>query len=150
MTDMLCRSIQEIENYHAHIYFDGVTEREHMLWLRDQLAQRFSVQLVDPIEQPVGMHPRPMLVVAFMPDQFSRLVPWLMLNRQELSVLIHPNTDNPLADHVSQAAWLGTPLLFPPNDQLPEGWRQPTSLKALGRAQPAVLVNTQPLASAVI
>lgn len=138
------RSIRDIENWHAHIYYDGAEQRAAMLALRARIAERFAVQLVEPIETSTGTHPLPMLVVAFNPDLFDRLVPWLMLNRMGLSILLHPNTDNPLHDHVSQAAWIGPQLRMKPNEELPEERRQVTSLKAVGRAQPAVKINTTP------
>jgi aromatic ring-cleaving dioxygenase len=61
-------------------------------------------------DQPVGPHPVPMYQVAFAVDEFARLVPWLMLNRGELSVLVHPLTGDDYADHAQFALWLGTPL----------------------------------------
>jgi DOPA 4,5-dioxygenase len=48
--------------------------------------------------------------VAFAVEEFSRLVPWLMLNRQGLDVLVHPLTDDSVADHTQFALWLGSPL----------------------------------------
>ena len=38
------------------------------------------------------------------------LVPWLMLNREELDVLVHPLTEDGVADHTRFALWLGSPL----------------------------------------
>ena len=60
--------------------------------------------------QPVGPHPKPMYQVAFAPDQLAAVVPWLMLNRAGLSILVHPNTDDPVADHEASPLWLGEPL----------------------------------------
>jgi DOPA 4,5-dioxygenase len=34
-------------------------------------------------------------------------LPWLMLNRDGLTVLLHPGTGNDYADHTAHAAWLG-------------------------------------------
>jgi DOPA 4,5-dioxygenase len=48
-----------------------------------------------------------MYQLAFLPEEFPRLVPWLMVNRRGLAVLIHPNTGRPKADHLSHALWLG-------------------------------------------
>ena len=33
-----------------------------------------------------------------------------MLNRDGLNILVHPLTDDSVADHTRFAAWLGTPL----------------------------------------
>ena len=37
-------------------------------------------------------------------------VPWLMLNRDDLVVLIHPETGDDLTDHTAHAAWFGADL----------------------------------------
>lgn len=138
------RPVGEIENYHAHIYFEGDTGRPAIDVLRDRIAERFSVQILGMIEKSIGLHPSPMLVVAFMPEVFDRLVPWLMLNNNGLSILVHPNTDNALGDHLDNAIWIGPPLAFRPVEDIPAEVRPATSLKALGRSHPAVTVNTSP------
>jgi aromatic ring-cleaving dioxygenase len=48
--------------------------------------------------------------VAFGGEELSSLVPWLMLNRDGLNILVHPLTDDSVADHTRFAAWLGTPF----------------------------------------
>jgi aromatic ring-cleaving dioxygenase len=40
------------------------------------------------------------------------IVPWLMLNRQGLDVLVHPLTDNSYDDHSRFAVWLGGQVLL--------------------------------------
>lgn len=98
-----------ISSYHAHIYFDpgtrAVAER-----IRTRIAELFSVRLGRWHDVPVGPHPQAMYQVAFLPQVFPAFVPWLMLNRAGLDVLIHPNTGAPRDDHLVHAAWLGTPL----------------------------------------
>ena len=138
------RPIREIESYHAHIYFDGPGQRERMQLLRSRIAERFRVQITDVIEESMGVHPKPMVVVAFPPDLFGALVPWLMLNRLGLPILLHPNTDNALHDHLVQAAWLGGELKLKSNAELPEARQLATSLKARGLSQPPVVTNTAP------
>ena len=51
-----------------------------------------------------------MYQVAFTVDEFALLVPWLMLNRDRLSVLVHPLSGDSVADHTRFAMWLGSPL----------------------------------------
>ena len=51
-----------------------------------------------------------MYQVAFTPDLLSRILPWLMLNREGLPVLLHPSTGDDCADHTDHAAWLGEKL----------------------------------------
>ena len=59
---------------------------------------------------PVGPHPKSQYQVAFAPDTFSKIVPWLMLNRRGLTVVVHPNTDNAVEDHDINPIWLGCKL----------------------------------------
>lgn len=82
---------ERITGYHAHIYYDAVT-RPLAERLRQAIGGRFAAQLGRWHDQPVGPHPVAMYQVAFPVDEFPRLVPWLMLNRRELSVLVHPLT----------------------------------------------------------
>lgn len=66
-------------------------------------------------EKPVGPHPYPMFEVnLFTPAQFGAFIPWLVIHRGQLSVLVHPNTDEPgshwgneLRNHTARATWLG-------------------------------------------
>ncbi len=44
----------------------------------------------------VGPHRQSMYQVAFAREEFPRLVPWLMLNREGLSILVHPLTGDEL------------------------------------------------------
>jgi len=78
--------------------------------VRQGLGDCFEVQLGRWHDQLVGPHTRSMYQVAFAINQFDRLVPWLLLNRQGLAVLVHPNTGNAIADHTDHALWLGEKL----------------------------------------
>ena len=51
-----------------------------------------------------------MYQVEFLPKEFAAIVPWLMLNRDGLDVLVHPSTGNGYEDHMIRALWLGTKL----------------------------------------
>ena len=99
--------LDTIHSYHAHIYFDGPDQRSIAETLREEIAQRFSVVLGRWHDKLVGPHTRPMYQVAFQPAEFARFVPWLMVNRRGLAVLVHPNTGRPRADHLEHALWLG-------------------------------------------
>jgi aromatic ring-cleaving dioxygenase len=101
--------IASIHSWHAHIYFDPAT-RAQAARLRERIAERFSVQLGRWHEVPVGPHTQAMYQVAFATDRFARFVPWLMLNRDGLAVLVHPNTLAPRDDHLVHALWLGRML----------------------------------------
>jgi DOPA 4,5-dioxygenase len=82
-----------IQGYHAHIYYDAET-RPIAERLREAIGNRFGVELGRWRDEPVGPHPVPMYQAAFPAAEFPRIVPWLMLNRGALSVLVHPQTED--------------------------------------------------------
>ena len=102
--------LSRVLSYHAHVYYDPAHTRAVAEALRQQIAERFSVQLGRWHDVPVGPHTAAMYQVAFEVAQFATLVPWLMLNRKGLDVLVHPNTLAPRDDHLVHALWLGRPL----------------------------------------
>jgi DOPA 4,5-dioxygenase len=112
--------IKEITTYHAHIYFKDAAERAAAMVVREQIAERFAVRMGRVHEQPVGPHELPMYQVAFAPAGFAGLVPWLMLNRAGLTILVHPNTGNARRDHLVNACWLGAVLRIMRPELLPE------------------------------
>jgi DOPA 4,5-dioxygenase len=99
----------QIKGYHAHIYYAPET-REVAERLRAGIGERFQARLGSWHDEPVGPHPVAMYQVAFAGEEFPTLVPWLMLNREGLDVLVHPLTDDSVADHTRFALWLGTTL----------------------------------------
>ena len=99
-----------IPSYHAHVYYDDDASRTTAAWLREAIAERFEVRLGRWRDEPVGPHPEPMYQVAFDAALFPDLVPWLMLNRRGLTVFVHPETGDDLADHRDHATWMGRML----------------------------------------
>lgn len=95
-----------IEGYHAHVYYDPTT-RAKAERVRAGIAERFTTRLGNWHDEPVGPHPVSMYQVAFANEELARLLPWLMLNRDGLTVLVHPLAGDSLADHTRFALWLG-------------------------------------------
>ncbi len=51
-----------------------------------------------------------MYQIAFPPLLLASFLPWLMLNRDGLSILLHPGTGDAYANHIDHAVWLGSVL----------------------------------------
>jgi aromatic ring-cleaving dioxygenase len=98
-----------IKDWHAHIYYTPGT-RGHAAALREWVEKKFTVRMGRWHEEKVGPHPQAMFQIAFEIDQFAKLVPFLALNRQDLTVLVHPNTKRERDDHTKHAMWFGAVL----------------------------------------
>jgi aromatic ring-cleaving dioxygenase len=98
-----------IDGYHAHVYYDAET-RPRAARLREEIAAALGVEVRGLSDEPRGPHPVPQFRFTFTTAQFQSVVPWLMLNRQGLDVLVHPLTDNSYDDHSCYAVWLGSPV----------------------------------------
>lgn len=98
-----------ITDYHAHIYYDAAS-RDRAAQLRAMIEERFTVRMGHWHDVPVGPHPTAMYQIAFTPDQFPNLAPFLMMNRMGLTILLHPESGRPRDDHTLHAVWMGQVL----------------------------------------
>ncbi len=108
MTDQTTRPIK-IDGYHAHVYYNAGT-RALAERLRETIATTLDVEVRRLSDEPRGPHSVPQFRFTFTAAQVENVVPWLMLNRQGLDVLVHPLTDNSDDDHSRYAVWLGAPV----------------------------------------
>ncbi|MFT4090486.1 MAG: DOPA 4,5-dioxygenase family protein [Asticcacaulis sp.] len=99
------RPYTDIKSYHAHVYFDDDTYEKAAL-LRKWVAERFVVELGHWNIRPLGPHVTPSFYFGFANEQLTTIAPWLQLNSLGLTILIHPNTDDPRADHLYYALWV--------------------------------------------
>ena len=74
----------------------------------------------------------PQIQIIFKNEAFQQVVPWLMLHRDGLDILVHPLSDNEFDDHTDYALWMGTPIELKV-ETLPHG-PYPARLLRLGRA----------------
>jgi aromatic ring-cleaving dioxygenase len=99
----------EINGYHAHVYYSPAT-RKIAERVRDTIIRKFTVEPGAFSDEPRGPHPISQFNIIFQVEEFQKIVPWLMLNREGLDVLIHPLTDSSYDDHSKNALWIGTPV----------------------------------------
>ena len=102
----MAADVAAITGYHAHVYYDAAS-RPKAARLREALDGAFDVELGRWHDRPVGPHPCGSYQIAFAPELFGALVPWLALNRDGLTVFIHPETGDDVPDHRDHAIWLG-------------------------------------------
>ena len=98
-----------IKAWHAHIYYDAVS-RHRAAALREAVEQNFTVTMGRWHDVPVGPHPGAMYQIAFDAAVFPALAPFLMMNQNGLTILLHPESGRPLDDHTINAAWMGQVL----------------------------------------
>ncbi|MDL2352950.1 MAG: DOPA 4,5-dioxygenase family protein [Pseudomonadota bacterium] len=94
--------------YHAHIYF---TERDRTAAeiLRDAFAGRDEVLFVGAMASgPAGPHPIPQYEVHFLAGSLDLVRS--MITASGLTALVHPLTQDDLADHTTLGQWIGTPV----------------------------------------
>lgn len=96
----------KITSYHAHVYYDAASKPQAEA-LRAEIDALFETVLGRWHDKPVGPHPHWSYQIAFEPEIFASLVPWLALHRRDLNILLHPETGDPLADHSTHAMWIG-------------------------------------------
>jgi aromatic ring-cleaving dioxygenase len=99
------RPYTDIKSYHAHFYFDDDTHEKAVL-VRKWTIERFPVELGNWNLEPRGPHVTPSFYFGFTNDLLPIIVPWLQLNSLGLTILLHPNTDNPRADHLYYTLWV--------------------------------------------
>src|SRR5262245_42042455 len=109
MTEKTVKSINNF-GYHAHIYYDPTRTRAVAEGVCAALGAHCQVEIETFRDTPSGPHLLATVVVIFASDQFAQLVPYLMLHRDVLEVLVHPMTEDALEGHTECALWLGTPV----------------------------------------
>jgi DOPA 4,5-dioxygenase len=98
--------MSSITGYHAHVYFDAA-ERERARQLCEAAGKKFPVSVGRMHDKPVGPHPRGSCQLAFGSELFAQVIPWLILNRDGLTVFAHAESGDALKDHTDHVLWLG-------------------------------------------
>jgi DOPA 4,5-dioxygenase len=95
-----------ITEYHAHVYYDAGS-REQAERLCKTAGEKFGVKVGRMHDSPMGPHPRGSCQLTVKRDQFAEVLPWLLLNRGDLTVFAHAQTGDALKDHTAHVIWLG-------------------------------------------
>jgi aromatic ring-cleaving dioxygenase len=99
----------ETQPYHAHIYFEpgerAVANRLRQLLSESKLVVLFVGEMRDEL---VGPHPKAQFEVHFREDALPQVIS--LIKESGLTALVHPLTDDDLADHTSLGQWIGEPL----------------------------------------
>ena len=98
----------KVGGYHAHVYYDA-DSRETAARLRQRVWRKWpdAVVMGRFRDRPVGPHPACMYQVTFDRETFAEIVPWLMHNRDGLTILVHPEGEDAHDDHAHYPLWLG-------------------------------------------
>ncbi len=100
--------------YHAHIYYvpetraaaEAARDRLRNMMTSGEIPQLLFVgQLTD---RKAGPHPVPQFEIHYTKEALPVILRFI--ETSGLTALVHPLTDDDLADHTSLAHWIGTPL----------------------------------------
>jgi aromatic ring-cleaving dioxygenase len=94
--------------FHAHIYYTA-EDRPAAKQLRDEFRANGQVLFVGQMtDRAVGPHPIPQYEVHFVEGALPAVVS--AIEGSGLRALVHPLTDDDLADHTTLAHWIGEPV----------------------------------------
>ncbi len=136
-----------IHGFHAHVYFRNPQERDFALALREDIARTHPEARLGRIhDRAIVVHTAPMYQVYFPPEAFGEIVPWLMLRRGKLSILVHALTGDVLAEHRDWPLWLGEPLPLLIDRLQPSAHRSPgaASREPVRERGPAIEESNMP------
>lgn len=94
--------------YHAHIYY-APDQRPVAEALRQQFREENAILFVgEMMDRGVGPHPIAQYEVHFLRRSVGQVI--AMIEPTGLRALVHPLTDDDLADHTALGQWLGEPV----------------------------------------
>ena len=98
--------------YHAHIYY-ALADRDVALALQERLKGMMQADAVPLFvgalkDRKAGPHPIPQFEIHFLARDLPVLTP--ILEGSGLRTLVHPLTDDDMADHTVLGNWIGAPI----------------------------------------
>eukprot|EP00164_Ancoracysta_twista_P000586 GFYU01000777.1.p2 GENE.GFYU01000777.1~~GFYU01000777.1.p2 ORF type:complete len:169 (-),score=38.43 GFYU01000777.1:64-570(-) len=116
--------VPPFRSYHIHIMFMHKNQKRfnETMALRDRFIEQFNLGdeklceglfdqgrlcMFDPDLEAAGPFPTGQWSVYVPIEWFAKTVPWIMQNRGDFDLLVHPNTGHELPDHTAWAMWGG-------------------------------------------
>lgn len=96
--------------FHAHVYHTA-GKRAASDVLQAQFREMLGKDLLvvgKVREEPIGPHPLPQFEIHFLKRSLPKVLP--LIEASGLQALVHPLTNDDLADHTTLANWIGEPL----------------------------------------
>ncbi|QGN53783.1 DOPA 4,5-dioxygenase family protein [Novosphingobium sp. Gsoil 351] len=116
--------------WHAHIYYT-LADRAEAAALRDRFGADprvlFTGRMVD---EPIGPHPIPQYEIHFLEPARDAVI--AAIAAAGLRALIHPLTDDDLADHTTLGHWIGEPVALDIGVLDPPGFNQGVARFGIG------------------
>lgn len=100
--------------YHAHVYYDvsnrggAASLRAHFIELSAEGSNPHISFVGMMVDRPVGPHPISQYEVHFRAEARAKVI--TMIEASGLRALVHPLTDDDLADHTTLGHWIGEPI----------------------------------------
>jgi DOPA 4,5-dioxygenase len=108
--------------FHAHIYYDP-SQRAAAEALSEEFGRSADILFLGRlVDEPVGPHPISQFEVHFLEESAPSIV--AAIEASGLRALVHPLTDDDLADHTNLARWIGEPLELDTSVLDPPGMNQ--------------------------
>lgn len=102
--------VEDDAPFHAHIYYDE-SQRAAAAALRLRFREEAGIRFVGTmIDRGVGPHPIPQFEIHF--GERSCAAVAALIGAAGLRALVHPLTEDDLADHTVLAQWIGEPVML--------------------------------------
>jgi aromatic ring-cleaving dioxygenase len=98
--------MSQVTGYHAHVYYDEASFEQASKFC-NKVGEKFAVPLGHKHKKPVGPHPVWSCQITLTPEAFAQVIPWLILNRNGLTVFVHTETGDVIKDHTEHTLWMG-------------------------------------------
>lgn len=102
------QSVDIIQDWHVHVYYEAATKATAEAVRADVETGLAGLPIGRMHDGPVGPHPIGSFQVLIPNDRLAEATAWFALNRQGLTVLLHPNTEDDLKDHRDYPIWFGS------------------------------------------